>query len=131
MKFNFLDGNRFVRTSSCCVPIFHLLIPIPTILLHRCCRWPPPRLAHDSTFMLSVHFYDIIGRKWPCSVKELSKSILLATIFCFHSIRRYRISSIIKCGCMSGQCRKGNHANEGHATFRANVDNSIVIHEIQ
>ena len=47
MEFNFRDGNRFVHVMML-RSNFQLLIPILTILFHFCCRWPPPRLAHES-----------------------------------------------------------------------------------
>ena len=109
---------------------FQLLIPILTILLHLCCSWPPPRLAHDSTFMSYVQFYESASRKLQCYIKDLHKSRLLHTIIRVHSILRSSTSSITKCCRLCGKCTKVMLATVGNATFPANAVTSIDIHHI-
>ena len=109
---------------------FQLLIPILTILLNLCCRWPPPRLAHDSTFMSDAPFYESSSRKLQCCIKDLHKMKLFHTIVCVYSILRFSTSSITKCCRSCGQCTKVMLVTVGHATLRANADNSITIDQI-
>ena len=91
VQFNFHDGNRFVRTSSRCVPIF-ISNRILTILLHLCCRSAPPRLAHASTFKLSVLSCDFHAENWCFSCKLLYKLKFFRTCHLFLSFSRKRIS---------------------------------------
>ena len=110
---------------------FQLLIPILTILLHLCCSWPPPRLAHDSTFMLSDQFYVCCERKQHSLFKDLYKTRLLHTFFHAHTNPRNRTSHETKCCCFCGKCTKVMFATVVHATFRANAGNNIVGHAFQ
>ena len=110
---------------------FQLLIPILTILLHLCCSWPPPRLAHDSTFMLSDQYYVCGARKQHFEFKDLYKMRLLHTFFHAHTILRNRTSSITKCCRFCGLCTKVMITTVVHATFRANAGNNSVGHAFQ
>jgi hypothetical protein len=57
MTFHFLDGKIRTYFLMRCAN-FQSLIPILTILLHLCCRWPQPRFAHYPTFMRSAQSCD-------------------------------------------------------------------------
>ena len=110
---------------------FQLLIPILTILLHLCCSWPPPRLAHNSTFMLLDQFYVCCERKQHSLFKDLYKTRLLHTFFHAHTNPRNRTSHKTKCCRFCGKCTKVMFATVVHATFRANAGNNIVGHAFQ
>ena len=98
--------------------------------VHLCCRWPPPRLAHDSTLMSDAPFYESSSRKLQCCIKDLHKMKLFHTIVCVYSILRFSTSSITKCSRSCGQCTKVMLATVGNATFPANAVTSIDIHHI-
>ena len=85
---------------------FQLLIPILTILLHLCCRWPPPRLAHDPTFMRSAQSCDFYAQKCCCSGKHqyTSNPICSCDLVYFHSLQRN--PSLNKCLRLRGISQK-------------------------
>ena len=85
---------------------FQLLITIITILLHLCCRWPPPRLAHDPTFMRSAQSCDFYAEKCCCSGKHQYKSYPFRSCYLVNSIPFQRNPSLNKCRRLRGISQK-------------------------
>ncbi len=109
-----------------------LLVPILTILLHLCCRRPPPRLAHNPTFMRSAQSCDFYAESFCCSGKHQYKSNPFRSCDLVYYIPLQRNPALNKCCCLRGISPKVllSTCLLLTVTVRANAGTSIAIDQI-
>jgi hypothetical protein len=109
---------------------FQLLIPILTILLHLCCRWPPPRFAHVPTLMHSAQSCYFHAEKCCCSGKHQYKSNPFRSCDLVHYSTLERNPSLNKCCHLRGISPKVLLSTRCLLTVCANYGTRLAIDQV-